>query len=158
MAEALSASGSFEASPWSSASYSAFRSSLPRPKRRKCEEYLRASLTQVLPLAETSSPAPRRREASAGSGRTGTETGSESEEPVPVFTQCSTPPNSRTDQGWKTRSEKSWSAPACLACASEPGLPFLAIERNAPDISFVHFEAAPIVCAGWKTKKRAIAM
>ena len=61
----------------------------------------------------------------------------------------------RTTQGRKTRRSKSWSAVSSLAWRALEGLPWEEIDKNAPDIWFVHFETLPIVVPGWATKKRA---
>ena len=120
-----------------------------------------ALLTQTLPSAVTSVPEASRRASAlsrAGledSGRTGAERGSEPSSPVPETAQCSIPPKSRTTQGLKTSRSKSWLAAPSFARSPPEGLPWSETARNASDILFVHFEAAPIVCPGWATKKSA---
>src|SRR6476620_97886 len=106
---------------------------------------------QVLPSALISVPACRRRASAASragleeSGRTATDSGSESSEPVPERVQCSRPPKLRTVQGRKMSRLKSSLAVSSFACRALDGVPWEEIERNAPDIWFVHFETLPIV-------------
>ncbi len=89
------------------------------------------------------------------SGRTATDSGSESFEPVPARTQCSIPPKLRTTQGLKTSRSNSSFAVSSFACRALVALPWEEIDRNAPDISFVHLDTLPIVAPGWATKNRA---